>query len=176
MPSYLITGGARSGKSTFAETKAKAWAVPTAFIATAIAFDNEMSQRIADHRRTRPAGWSTVEEPLHIAQSLKSLSDFETVILDCLTVWLGNTMHHQWDDEQILVEISDFVQELHLRRRNALVVTNDVGLGIVPDNAMTRRYRDLLGKVNSHVANACDHTLFFSAGRAVELSEVDRFL
>lgn len=176
MTSYLITGGARSGKSTFAETKAQALAVPTAFIATATAFDAEMSQRIANHRSIRPPAWTTVEEPLHIAQSLKSLSDFGTVILDCLTVWLGNTMHHQWEDEQISEEIGNFVEELRLRPMNTLIVTNDAGLGIVPADAMTRHYRDLLGKINSQVAAACDHTLFFSAGRAVELLRSEHFL
>ncbi|MFM8312475.1 MAG: bifunctional adenosylcobinamide kinase/adenosylcobinamide-phosphate guanylyltransferase [Ilumatobacteraceae bacterium] len=171
MPSTFVLGGARSGKSSFVERRAAALCGSTAFIATALPIDDEMSQRIDAHRASRPPHWHTVEEPLLVADAVASAAAFDVVVVDCLTVWLGNALHEGWDGARVDREARLLADLLRATSAHAYIVSNDVGLGIVPADAISRSYRDLLGRVNSTVAAACGRTLFFAAGRAVELCD-----
>lgn len=171
MPATFVLGGARSGKSSFVERRAASHGAPTAFVATAVPIDDEMAQRISAHRASRPPHWHTVEEPLLIADAVESVAAFEVIVVDCLTVWLGNALHEGWDEAMIDSQVHRLAAFLHSAASSAYVVSNDVGLGIVPADALSRSYRDLLGRANAAVAAACDRTLFFAAGRAVELRD-----
>lgn len=171
MPSTFVIGGARSGKSSFAERRAAAHCGSTVFIATALPIDDEMSQRIGAHRATRPSHWHTVEEPLLVADAVASAAAFEVVVVDCLTVWLGNALHEGWDEARVDREARQLADLLRGITAHAYIVSNDVGLGIVPADPLSRCYRDLLGRVNSTIAAACGRTLFFAAGRAIELRD-----
>jgi adenosyl cobinamide kinase/adenosyl cobinamide phosphate guanylyltransferase len=160
----LILGGARSGKSTRALSLARGRVL---FVATAEALDDEMAERIAAHRAERPAHWDTLEEPKDIARALRARGDqYDSVIIDCLTLWVGNLM----EGEQGLREwVPPLLEAYRAGRADWIVISNEVGLGIVPDNPLARRYRDSLGVVNQLVAEAADTVILMVAGIAVEL-------
>jgi len=161
----LILGGARSGKSRFAEGLAQGFDGPMTYIATAEAFDEEMRQRIARHREQRAgAGWTTIEAPLDPAAALQGAEGF--VLLDCVTVWLGNLMHHQRD---IGISIDSLLSALAETRARVVLVSNEVGLSIVPENAMARRFRDEQGIANQKLSSAVDEVFFIAAGLPLKL-------
>ncbi|WP_407538941.1 bifunctional adenosylcobinamide kinase/adenosylcobinamide-phosphate guanylyltransferase [Deinococcus radiomollis] len=163
-----VTGGARSGKSGFAERRAAELGGERAtYLATAQAFDAEMTERIGRHRRERSAGWYTLEEPLSVASVLENIEG--VVLLDCLSLWVSNLMLRGDLDEDILAT-ADALIELQSRRGGPLIaVSNEVGFGIVPDNALARRYRDTLGWVNQRVAAASDEAWMLVSGLSVRL-------
>ncbi|MGY2892405.1 bifunctional adenosylcobinamide kinase/adenosylcobinamide-phosphate guanylyltransferase [Deinococcus sp. UYEF24] len=163
-----VTGGARSGKSSFAERRAAALGGErVTYLATAQAFDDEMTERIGRHRRERPVGWHTLEEPLSVAPVLESIQG--VVLLDCLSLWVSNLTLRGDADEEILAA-ADALVALQSRRGSPLiVVSNEVGFGIVPDNALARRYRDTLGWVNQRVAAASDEAWLLVSGLSVRL-------
>lgn len=160
----LILGGARSGKSTRALALATGRVL---FVATAEALDDEMVARIATHRAERPVHWDTLEEPRDIAGALRARGDqYDTVVIDCLTLWVANVMElggtpAEW--------VEPVIAAYRAGRANWVVISNEVGLGIVPDNSLARRYRDALGAVNQLVAAAADRVTLLVAGLAVEL-------
>lgn len=161
----LVLGGARSGKSRFAEGLAQGFEGPKTYIATAEAFDDEMRQRIARHREQRAgAGWTTIEAPLDPAAALREAEGF--VLLDCVTVWLGNLMHHQRD---IGISIDSLLSSLAETRARVVLVSNEVGLSIVPENAMARRFRDEQGIANQKLSGAVDEVFFIAAGLPLKL-------
>jgi adenosylcobinamide kinase / adenosylcobinamide-phosphate guanylyltransferase len=167
---YFITGGARSGKSAFAESVARGLAGRRAYIATAQALDAEMASRIERHRSSRGDAWDTFEEPLAVAELLNRLSGgYDIVLLDCLTLWLSNTIAHS-DGEKAVSDRSD---ELISAVRNfegaCIVVSNEVGLGIVPDNPLARMFRDLAGLLNQRVASVADEAYFTAAGIPIRM-------
>jgi adenosylcobinamide kinase / adenosylcobinamide-phosphate guanylyltransferase len=164
----LLIGGARSGKSSLAVHRA-ASAEPVVFIATAEAGDEEMAARIETHRAERPTEWTTVEEPVEIRAALEASSAESFVILDCLSLWVSNLIGRDWDDEAIETEAASVAKAAASRRAPTLVVTNEVGLGVVPATPLGRRYRDVLGRVNADFAETADETLFVVAGRALRL-------
>jgi len=172
MLTFLI-GGARSGKSTLAVQLGERFGGPVTFVATAEAFDDDLAARITRHRDERPSTWTTIEEPVDLAAAVRSVADDSMVIVDCLTVWLANLAVRVMPTEQILRSAQDMVDELCARRARgaapAVVVSNEVGMGIVPDNEPSRSFRDELGRVNQLVAAAADTTLLLVAGRAVKL-------
>lgn len=171
MPSTLLLGGARSGKSALAvEMGARAAAAghEVVFIATATALDDDMSERIVRHRAERPA-WPTIEEPHDLAAALRSVSLGSLAIVDCLTLWVSNLMLRGDDDDTI--ETLAFDAAALAGALTTVTVSNEVGLGVHPGNDLGRRYRDLLGRVNRTWAAAVDHTLFLVAGRAVALAD-----
>lgn len=172
---WLLTGGARSGKSRFAVDRAVKTNAPVTIITTAEAIDDEMTMRISAHQQERPANWTTIEEPLALTDAVKSVPSDHTLIIDCLVVWLGN-MYHYEKQNNCEQEIAAFVVELQKRSGITLIVTNDVGLGVVPESELGRIYRDQLGRINSTVAKACDKVLFFSAGHAMELQPTETWL
>ena len=154
----LLIGGARSGKSSLALELAAGEVV---FVATAEAGDAEMAARIDAHRAERPESWATVEAPRDLAGALRAAPADACVVVDCLTLWVANTMDEDAAREAASVAAS--------RRGDTIVVTNEVGMGIVPANELAREYRDLLGRVNALWADAADRVLLVVAGRTLEV-------
>ena len=161
----LLLGGVRSGKSTYAQELAKR-GQHVAFLATAEAGDDEMRLRIDRHRRERPAAWTTFEVPVALEDVLRqSNGQFDTVLIDCLTVWTANLMEHYRQDAGLVLAHADRLAGL-LRRASGsvILVSNEVGSGIVPDNELARNYRDLLGGINQRIAAAADEVILMIAG------------
>ena len=165
----LYTGGTRSGKSRLALAHASHYP-RRAFIATAMAFDEEMRQRIAAHQAERGEQFLTVEEPLDLAGAIRRVPTGTNVALvDCLTVWLGNLMHHHGDDPRWYSEIDALLAVLRNPPLNIVLVTNEVGMDIVPENAMARRFRDIQGSMNQKVAEVADVVAFAVCGLPIAL-------
>ena len=151
--SILITGGARSGKSTLAEATVLALGTPALYLATAEALDDEMSQRIAAHRARRGPEWRTLSEPLELARALQDSDGGPPRLVDCLTLWVSNLMHAGRDPA---AEADALCALLPRLQAPVVFVTNEVGSGIVPDNALARAFRDQAGLCNQKLAQACD--------------------
>lgn len=174
----LLVGGARSGKSTLAVelgTRHAATGGAVVFIATAprIDGDEDLDARIRRHRAERP-GWPTIEEPAALTAALSGLpsgGDAPLAIVDCLTLWVSNLLHAGVDDDAVRAAAAEFAAAAAARSAPTVVISNEVGLGIHPGNELGRRYRDLLGHVNQHVASMASHTLFLVAGRALRLGD-----
>ncbi len=159
----LVLGGARSGKTALAERLALRMGEKPAYLATAEALDDEMAERVAAHQRSRQARFATIEEPMELAQALFAASQSHDVILvDCLTLWITNLLSMERDvaDEvESLVEMLDAMESSRV-----IIVSNEVGLGIVPDNALARTFRDLSGAAHQRLAEVCGHVYFVIAG------------
>ncbi len=169
MTTTLLIGGARSGKSALALEIARKWGGPVTFIATAEARDDEMTKRIARHQAEREPAWTTFEEPIEVSDAIARAPQESLIILDCLTLWVSNLFDRgiERDGEARAREAS---AELARRQAPCLVITNEVGSGIVPDNAAARAYRDLLGAINSiFAAEANVH--FVSAGHVIPMKK-----
>jgi adenosylcobinamide kinase/adenosylcobinamide-phosphate guanylyltransferase len=151
---FLVTGGARSGKSSFALSLALRNYTKRAFVATAVPMDQEMKQRISRHREERGDQFHTIEEPLELPLALSSLpAGTEAAVVDCLTVWLGNLYHHfQGEEEKVRLQVERFVASLDKLACDLILVTNEVGMGIVPENPLARAFRDMAGYLNRCVA------------------------
>lgn len=164
----LILGGARSGKSRLAEQRARASGLAVSYIATAAAGDAEMAARIEHHRQRRPAGWRTVEAPRDLAAALAAESRTDRLVLiDCLTLWLGNRIG---EPEEALADArTALLDGLAAVPGPVVLVTNEVGLGIVPDNALARRFRDEAGRLHQEVAARCERVTFVAAGLPLTL-------
>jgi len=162
----LITGGARSGKSNFAvETALKS--KKRVFVATAIAFDQGMQKRIDAHKRERAEKFSTIEEPYDLAKVFAQIPEnTDTVLIDCMTVWIGNLMyrHDDYDTFANFTEVDDFLEKLKELPYNLLIVTNEVGNGIVPENKMARDFRDIAGRLNQQIATIADNVVLTVCG------------
>jgi adenosylcobinamide kinase/adenosylcobinamide-phosphate guanylyltransferase len=167
----LLLGGAASGKSRVAAELADASGLPVVFLATAEALDDEMTAKIERHRAARPADWRVVEEPLALTDAIVAAGDGVAVIVDCLTLWVANLLGDGRSDEEILGVAAGAAAVAAARPVPTLVVSNEVGSGIVPMAAESRRYRELLGVVNATFADAADDVALLVAGRAVRLGE-----
>lgn len=161
MAIILVTGGARSGKSTRAEARACAFPGKPVYVATAEALDAEMRERIAKHRARRGSAWLEHETPLELVAALVETDGRGARLVDCLTLWLSNLMHAErdWEKEAMLL-----AETLGRQNSPVVLVTNEVGLGIVPDNALARRFRDAAGILNQIVARVADEVEFVVAG------------
>lgn len=158
----FVLGGARSGKSRYAQARAEASAGQLIFIATAQAFDAEMTDRITQHRADRGERWSTVEAPLDLAEAIAAhAAPNTTLLIDCLTLWASNLM---FEERDIAHETQKLVSAIRAARSPVILVANEVGLGIVPDNALARRFRDVAGSINQAVAAAVDEAVMMFAG------------
>jgi adenosylcobinamide kinase/adenosylcobinamide-phosphate guanylyltransferase len=166
MAIILITGGARSGKSVRAEARSKAFAGKPVYIATAEALDAEMRERIAGHRARRGNEWIEHETPLELVPALKATDGGGARLVDCLTLWLSNLMHAERDWSR---ETAELVRTLRAQKSPVVLVTNEVGLGIVPDNALARQYRDAAGIMNQMIAAPADEVEFVVAGLPVRV-------
>ena len=163
----LVLGGARSGKSLFAERLAREAGGEAVYIATATAGDDEMQARIAHHRRRRDAGWRTVEEPLAVAEAIRrETAAGRPVLVDCLTLWLSNLMFAGQDAE---AETERLIAALADAHGAVILVSNEVGMGLVPDTPLGRRFRDAQGRLNQAVAAAVPRVVFIAAGLPLEL-------
>jgi adenosylcobinamide kinase/adenosylcobinamide-phosphate guanylyltransferase len=158
----LITGGARAGKSRYAERLMTARPAEHAVIATATAGDAEMAERIARHKAERDKTWETIEQPISVRAAIRNAARPDRLVLvDCLTLWISNLMGEARDIE---VEMQGLVGTLKIAAGPVIIVSNEVGLGIVPDNPLARAFRDNLGRANQLVAAAADVVVFMAAG------------
>jgi adenosylcobinamide kinase/adenosylcobinamide-phosphate guanylyltransferase len=189
----LVLGGARSGKSTFAERLALRSGKSVAYVATATAGDEEMRERIQRHRAVRPAAWYTIEEPLDLLHAVRQASvRADVLLLDCITLWLSNWLFMQadtqgWEQDlplygsEMSASINGAVAEIEAllrvvaeldRHKTLLVVSNEVGMGIVPAHALGRLYRDALGRVNQRLASAATRVYLMVAGLGVDIKRL----
>jgi len=165
----LVLGGARSGKSRYAEGLSATYG-PKTYIATAQPLDDEMRQRIADHQARRGEGWVTVEAPRDLAGALDAVTA-GFVLVDCVTLWLSNLL---LQDRDLAAEVEALCRVLERIPARVVLVSNEVGLGIVPDNAMARRFRDAQGLANQRLAVVADEVVFVAAGLPLTLKSLGR--
>jgi adenosylcobinamide kinase/adenosylcobinamide-phosphate guanylyltransferase len=161
----FITGGCRSGKSRFALDYADRHFSKKLYLATGEVLDEEMARRVENHKKARGPEWRTVEEPIEIVDKISECGDkTEVILLDCVTLWLSNLLL-RWDNESRIMEEVDRLRMAMKESRAALiVVTNEVGMGIVPDNPLARRFRDLAGTANQRMAEVADRVVFMVSG------------
>jgi adenosyl cobinamide kinase/adenosyl cobinamide phosphate guanylyltransferase len=171
MPFVFVLGGARSGKSAMAERLAVESGDPVIFIATGEPRDDEMAARIRRHREDRLASWQTVEAPIDLLGAIKSSSRGDFLVVDCLTLWVSNLLEKGMEAGEIIAAAADVAQELS--QRQGAVVSNEVGLGVVPANELARAFQDVLGSVNARFAEAAERAVLMVAGRPLELGATD---
>ena len=157
----LVLGGARSGKSRYAEAITMASPSPWIYVATAEPFDDEMRARIAEHKSRRDENWETVDAPTDLAGAIEDAPEDCTVLVDCLTLWLNNLMFRKINVE---MAIENLEAALAKREAPTVLVSNEVGFGIVPDNAEARRFRDLQGRLNQRIAAIAGRVVLVVAG------------
>jgi len=174
--SILLLGGARSGKSHYAQELAKQTAAKVLFVATATAGDEDMRLRIENHKRSRPAAWRTLEAPLNTGKEIEAgIEDEQLVLVDCITLLVNNIFCRYDEPEfdrvedsvletEVIAEISGLIECLRKIEAFFIIISNEVGLGIVPDNRMGRLYRDILGRANQMLAQSCDEVYLLVAG------------
>jgi adenosylcobinamide kinase/adenosylcobinamide-phosphate guanylyltransferase len=168
----LVLGGARSGKSHYAQARAEELAGQLIYLATAQAFDEEMRERIALHRADRGLRWSAVEAPLELPETITACSTPETVVLvDCLTLWASNLMLAERDT---VAATQRLLRAVSAARGPVILVANEVGMGIVPDNALARRFRDVAGRINQEMSAAVDEVVMMFAGLPLELKPTSK--
>lgn len=172
----FVLGGARSGKSAFAQTLASASPhEKILFVATAEALDEEMRERIANHRAQRPAAWQTLEAPRDLPGAIAQLQQAPQLILvDCLTLWVTNELlaNEEQLEARLLGQLNRLMEWAHSHDVDLILISNEVGLGIVPENMLARKFRDLLGIVNAHIAQNADRVFWMAAGLAIELKSI----
>ena len=172
---FFITGGARSGKSRFAEQMAAGFGATLGYLATAQSLDDEMGQRINKHQQRRGAAWQTIEEPLHLPQAMAANDGlFNVILVDCLTLWLSNLLLlYENLGEESETRVMDDVQRLATTLRGmttpVIIVSNEVGMGIVPDNRLARIFRDIAGQANQIIAAAADQAWLVASGIPLKL-------
>lgn len=165
----LILGGARSGKSSYASSLAKRYK-KVAFVATCQGLDKEMRQRIKLHKESRPKHWETFEEPGDLAKLIGKLSNrFDCILLDCLTLFVSNLILTGDKQEQIFKKIKELLFVLGNKRARVILVSNEVGLGLVPANRLGRDFRDIAGRVNQIAAKQADRVFFIAAGLPLKI-------
>lgn len=168
----LVTGGARSGKSAFAQEMAEQLPGPRAYLATAQILDDEMGKRVARHQSLRGQEWqATIEEPYALDTSLlQASSDYSVILVDCITIWLSNILlSNQENPDIVLQKVDQLITSLPGCTATVIMVTNEVGLGIVPENLLARQFRDLAGFANQKLAAACDTVYLISCGLPLKL-------
>lgn len=165
----VIGGGVRSGKSAFALRLAEKSTKRRIYVATAEARDEEMRERITRHRHERGGKWTTIEEPLEIPDVLGERGEETVILLDCLTLWLSNQLLAGQSDEQTLARVDELISVQRRRGFDLIVVTNEVGMGIVPESALGRRFRDLAGWAHQRLGKAADEVYFAALGQILRL-------
>ena len=176
----LVTGGARSGKSVFAEQYAKKLSAKVAYIATAQIYDEEMELRVDLHKKRRPTTWTTYEAPFHAEVSIKeAVENHEVILFDCITLYLSNlllasssTFSHNEKYDYILKEFATLLDTVEECKANIIFVTNEVGMGIVPENGLAREYRDFAGKINQFIAEKATKVFMVISGMGVDIKKL----
>lgn len=163
--SVLLIGGARSGKSRAGQAMAEVAPGPVTMVVTAVAFDDEMVDRIARHQADRPADWTTVEAPRDLLTALQGIDETHTLLLDCLTLWISNLVLADVPATEIESTADQIGAVLAARSGPTIVISNEVGHGIVPGDPLSRAFRDVHGRVNQHLAGHLDQTYLVIAGR-----------
>jgi len=164
----LVLGGARSGKSRYAEGLIASLPQPWIYIATAEARDDEMAARVAAHRARRETGWQTIEAPHELPEALNAAPAAAAVLVDCLTLWLTNVMLGSFDVEKMTAKLED---ALRARGGETVLVSNEIGLGIVPESELGRRFRDAQGILNQRMAALSDRVVLMVAGLALNVKD-----
>lgn len=162
-------GGARSGKSRLALERARAFGDNVVFVATLVPGDDEMRSRVEAHRRTRPSSWETVEAPRDVARAVRDARGARCVLVNCLTLWLSNLLCDGADAETVLAGLDDAVAAARECPAEVILVSNEVGCGLVPETPLGRSFRDLAGLVNQRLADAADEAYWVVCGRAVRI-------
>lgn len=182
----LIIGGARSGKSRFAQELARKFGGQVLFAATAEAGDPEMSQRIEEHRKKRPAAWHTLEVTCHVGNRIEQeIGEAQVVVVDCVTLLVSNIFSQYNDqtlerieepvlEEQVMAEISELLECVKRIDASFVIVSNEIGLGLVPSSRVGRLYRDLLGKANQMLAQCADEVYLMVAGLPIKTKPLDK--
>jgi len=168
----FVTGGAKSGKSSFVLSETAKHEGKKAFIATAEALDEEMKNRIEKHKGERGEGWDTYEEPLRVTEVIKNIEGkYGAIVVDCLTLWLSNLMHANLDITSEIEKIIEVLRNSKLQTTNSnlFLISNEVGAGIVPENKLAREFRDLAGTMNQKVAGVSDEVFMVVAGIPVKI-------
>lgn len=166
----FITGGARSGKSRLAEEITESLGAPLCYIATGEAKDQEMGERIALHRARRGENWHTVEEPLRLCEALREADGrFRGIMVDCITLWLTNLLLAHGDPGSPMSEVRQLAELLPRMSTPVVLVSNEVGMGIVPENALARTFRDLAGRANEILAATADEVYVMFSGLPLRL-------
>lgn len=161
----FITGGCRSGKSRHALDYANRHFSKKLFLATSEVLDEEMAQRIENHKKVRGPEWQTIEEPVEIVNKIKEYgADGKVILIDCLTLWLYNLLMRWDNDSRIIDETDKLINIIKQNPASFILVSNEVGMGIVPADPLSRRYRDLLGTMNQRIAEALDTVIFMVSG------------
>lgn len=161
----FITGGCRSGKSRFALDYANHNYSKKLYLATCEVLDEEMAHRVEHHKKIRGPEWQTVEEPIEIVEKIeKYREEVEVILLDCVTLWLSNLLMRKRDDLEILDEVSRLIETIRQSHTSIILVTNEVGMGIVPADPLGRRFRDLSGMINQKIALMADTVIFMVSG------------
>ncbi|HKL13248.1 MAG TPA: bifunctional adenosylcobinamide kinase/adenosylcobinamide-phosphate guanylyltransferase [Halanaerobiales bacterium] len=184
---FLIMGGARSGKSSFAEEIAeKLSKEEVIYLATAQALDQEMEERITHHKKQRPQAWETIEEPLALSEVIENVKDNKTVLMDCLTLFISNMILKQAEldknennltqkfniEQEIINEIETTIKKARKNDLNLIIVSNQVGQGVVPNNELGRLFRDIAGRANQFVADTADRVFMTIAGYPIDLNDI----
>lgn len=164
----LVLGGTRSGKSDYAMALAEAASKDRCYLATAKALDPEMADRIERHQQDRGEGWVTIEEPIKIAEEI-GRSKSPVILLDCLTLWLSNLMEAGLTDDEIAAEVQALSSAIESSCKDLIIVSNELGSGIVPTNPLARRFRDMAGLANQQIARSCNEAYLLVAGLAQKL-------
>lgn len=167
----FITGSARSGKSSYALSLAEKQKKDVVFLATATAFDQEMKIRIKNHQNERPSTWKTIEEPIDIDIALQKISKNTCVILDCLTLWLSNMYLVEMEKTKRTQKMEYFLNTLSDIASSIIIVSNEVGWGIVPENKIAREYRDELGSLHQSIAILSNEVILMVAGLPVTIKQ-----
>lgn len=168
----LVGGGTRSGKSAFALRLTRRLGQRRLFLATAQAGDDEMRSRIAQHREERGADFDTIEEPLALPQAIRRASPHDVIVIDCLTLWLSNLLLASHSSGDILKQVDELIEELRRQRTHAIVITNEVGMGIVPESALGRQFRDLAGLAHQRLSRAADEVYVAILGTILRIKPV----
>ncbi|MBI5328887.1 MAG: bifunctional adenosylcobinamide kinase/adenosylcobinamide-phosphate guanylyltransferase [Deltaproteobacteria bacterium] len=179
----LVLGGARSGKSAYALKLAESRSDKRLYLATAQAIDKEMTERIRKHKKGRGNNWTTIEEPINVIDVIRKGKKNDVLLLDCLTLWISNLMHKKSEvrglpqnasivgqkSEVIYKNINQLASACKQSKANIIIVSNEVGMGIVPDNPMARQFRDIAGYANQKIAEAADEVYFVAAGIGIKI-------
>lgn len=168
----FLLGGVRSGKSRLAASIASGIERPVRLIATARVEDEEMARRVEEHRNHRPSEWTVVEEPIDVGRAVVDTPDDDTIVIDCVTLWLSSLMTDR-DDEEILGLVDEAITAVNRRSGESIVVSNEVGAGVVPMHSLARRFRDMQGGINQRFAQAARSAYLVVAGRALRLDNAE---